>query len=313
MKTSLRVALIAGVLAAAWLAMRPGQPPVPQAPPGVGQSLAKNQVPTPSSTAGRRPDSFATQPTTPDGQHRDGRALMAEWLSRPPTRGFSNLPQPGEVPEFDAATLADLLRRFREPDSPTNKLTVAYLLALRGGPEVVVAFTGALTNTYAGHALTREESYSLEAWTSLLGVAGRRHPEALQFLERARDIDFWRGIRLWHVRDRTDDYLRRGLVGAAISGTAWSGRPEVEQMLRYYRENPAALDETQTHGVVAEAAHIRALVNEVGFERAWELIRKSGVDTWFQESRRWRSTPEAREWWNWYLEVQARLAGQAKP
>lgn len=309
MNTIARVALIAGVLAAAWLAMRPGHPPPPPQPLSERrESLVEDQVPA-APAMDAVPSSVDAPAPTSSGQDRVD-PQIAEWLARPPARDFRALPRPGEVPVFDAATNAELLRRFRQPESPTNKLTIAYFLALRGGPEVIGEFALALTNTYAGRTLTRDEAFAADSLVGLLGVAGRRHPEALQFLERARDIDFWRGIRLWQVADIDEFGLQRILVSSAIWGTAWSGRPEVEQMLAHYRENPAVLDASQTHGVVADAARIRALVAEQGFERAWELTY---LDTWDPKGHAWGSSPEGREWWKWYLGVQARLAGQAKP
>lgn len=230
---------------------------------------------------------------------------IQELLGRPPAQLYSDLPRPGDVPQLDAATETELIRQLRIPDSPTNKLMVIYLLAIGGGPKAVTELPRFLTNDFSGRVLDKYEDGVLNCVIELLGVAARRHPETAQFLERSREPKYWRSVALWQVSDGTKSIVLRSLVATSITALAWSGRPEVDRMLNYYRDNPAPLAETGNEGSVPEAARIRALIAEVGFERAWELCRMADSDTMVREARKWGGTPEAREWWEWYLRATA--------
>jgi len=223
---------------------------------------------------------------------------LLELLSHAPGTGARRL-RPWEVPLLDAKTQKEAIRRLREPGSPTNKLTLIRLLAFGGNGDVVEAFTQVLTHDYVSRHLTADENWALSATVVCLGVTARRHQEAVRFLEQAREPAYWRWVTLWtSPGDRDEPFTLRCLVGAAIKGLAWSGRPEADQMLAGYHDNPHSVERAY-RGAVVDAACIRDLVRSVGFEQAWDMLQPllgAGADAFVKWAR---DTSEGRDWMRW--------------
>lgn len=220
-------------------------------------------------------------------------------LQRPKPWSYKGLPRPSEVPLLDPITQAEVIRRLQTPGSPTNKLMLICILAFGGDAEVVKVFARALTNDYAGQHLTVNEGATLGAAVGWLGVTARRQPEAAVFLEQACDPGYWRSVKLWNTPfDDSERYTERSLLGAAIKALAWSGRPQGDRVLQRFHDNPALAFDANVIGAVVDAAWVRYMVSQQGFEAAWDILGSN--ERAYNAFARWvRETPEGRAWRDW--------------
>lgn len=229
--------------------------------------------------------------------------MVLTLLLRPQPWSYKAMPRPSEVPLLDPVTQAEVIRRFQTPGSPTNKLMLIAVLAFGGDAQVVPVFARALTNDYAGRRLTDAEHSVMCAMLDLLGVTARRVPEATVFLEQASHPVFWGGVTLWSIlQDHSEDWTQRSLVTSAIKALAWSQRPEAEQMLRSFRDNPSTLLDAGCLGALVDAAFIHSTVASQGFERSWDLMHTpvGNGESYFTNFQRWaHGTAEGKAWYEW--------------
>lgn len=234
---------------------------------------------------------------------RQGAALTSEWavvealLARPEHR-----PLMREVPRLSAESEARLIALYREGGGPWSKRHIVRMLAFGGDSATAEVFREALTRDFAGKVVSPGDNSILIYMPELCGVLARRNDDALGFLLEASRPEFWLAQRLWEG-DRLP--VSAGiLTGAAIKGLGLSGRREAEELLDWYRNNPAKTGVRERDGAasldgsIVDAAFKARIVEEVGIEAAMDEVFYD-PHVMMRRFREWLKTPEGGIWFTW--------------
>ncbi len=223
-----------------------------------------------------------------------------------------------EVPPLDPVTQAELIRRCRALASPTDRLPLAHLLALGGDAEAVRFLIEFVTRDYAGKVFNDRDSYSLgREGLRRLGIAARRIPEAVKFLEAASQPEFWTEANLW--KDATSDLkeVRRRMTSQSLEGLARSESPVADRVLEGFRQDPNRAAELGVGGPVGTAAFTLSYLREHGLDKAVDSWLLADLDRRMRELEVWSGTEKGQEWDRWGNEVLAietrRAQAQAPP
>jgi hypothetical protein len=225
-------------------------------------------------------------------------AMVEALLARPEHR-----PLMREVPRLSAQSEARLIALYREGGGPWSKRHIVDMLAFGGGSASAQVFREALTRDFAGKVVSPGDNSILCYVPQLCGVLARRNEDALRFLLEASRPEFWLAQRLWGG-DQLPVSVRI-LTGAAIKGLGLSGRREAQELLDWYRNNPAKAGVRERDGTVdsldgaiVDAFFKAAIVEHVGIEVAMDEVFYD-PHVMMRRFGEWLKTPEGRAWFAW--------------
>ncbi len=207
------------------------------------------------------------------------------------------------MPRLSAESEARLIALYREGGGPWSKQHIVQVLAFGGGSASAQVFREALTRDSAGKLVSPGDNSILCYLPELCGVLARRNDDALRFLLEASRPEFWLAQRLWKGDELPVSV--RILTGAAIKGLGFSGRQQAQEVLDWYRDNPAKAGLRERDGTVASldgsivGAVFRArIVEDVGIEAAMDEVFYDG-EVLMRRFGEWLKTPEGGAWFAW--------------
>lgn len=188
-----------------------------------------------------------------------------------------------------------LLARYREIKSVTNKLSIAGALAVSGGDEVADLFFNTVTRDYQGREVTMSEGMQLGHLIVLLGQVARRSEQAFDSLRRGTDPEFWRTRITW--RTPLLDDSSQILVKSCIRGLAIVGHDEAwAHVLNLASNAPAAYLRTFAPTFLEAAYDHDGRVSG----RSAPNRGKRGITEYLEDYTSWKATPTGRQWTAWY-------------
>lgn len=194
-----------------------------------------------------------------------------------------------------AEHLQQLLARYREIKSVTNKLSIARALAASGGDEVADLFFNTVTRDYQGREVTMSEGMQLGYLIVLLGQVARRSERAFDILRQGTAPEFWRVRITW--RTPLPDESSQILVKACIRGLAHVDRDEAwAHVLNLASNAPAAYLRTFA-ATFLDAAHVH---DELVSRRSASNRGGRSLTEYLEDFKKWITTPTGQQWYAWY-------------
>jgi hypothetical protein len=214
-------------------------------------------------------------------------------LANPSTFPGSNITN---VTKADAPLLLEL---YRQTARLEDRHRLTYALGLVGGEEAAVLLANTLTNEFRGQTITDGGLSVMRASVRSLGLLANESESAAAFLRQAADFEFWRQLRGWRAPPDSYGDTERIMVGNSIVGVGITGANDVPEWLRQFAKLPRA-QAAGISGAVVDAACIHDLLRRSGREAYVQLFF---TQSFRYELDRWRRTPEAAPWENWYRQV----------
>jgi hypothetical protein len=267
--------------------------------------VATNGV-TPADTHNTRPTppadtAAAAAPQIPASPPAYLAALLANGNANVGWEALLRQPPAGEP-------LQQLLARYREIKSVTNKLSIAMALAASGGDEVADLFLNTVTRDYQRREVTMSESMQLGYLIVLLGQVAPRSERAFDILRQGTDPEFWRTRITW--RTPIPDDSSQILVKACIRGLAYIDRDEAWAHVLNLASNAPAVYLRTFAPTFLEAAHAHyGLVSG----RSAPNRGQRGFTEYLEDYTRWKATPTGRQWDAWYVRHTQPAPSQGSP
>jgi hypothetical protein len=232
-------------------------------------------------------------PTASGGQAPEIPDRLKAVLVKPPEFPWANITN---VTKADAPLLLEL---YRQTARLEDRHRLTYALGLVGGEEAAALLVNTLTNEFKGQTITQGGLSVMEASVRSLGLLSHESATAAAFLRQTADFEFWRQQRDWRAPPDSYGGMERIMVGNCIVGVGISGAEDVPEWLRQFAKLPRA-QAAGISGAVVDAACIHDLVTRSGREAYIQLFF---TQSFRYELDRWRRTPEAAPWENWYRQV----------
>ena len=185
-----------------------------------------------------------------------------------------------------------------------NALTMA--LGFIGDEEVVTLFKQALTQEYAGRALTSgypgtDEEYTLFNTVVALGFLAAKYDSAYDFVKKGTDPWFWHDQIQWTSNRGSE--TEGMLASFSIQAIGQSGRPDVPQLLEQMKtkdlmnrvggNDPTARN---VSGDVLGAAYYYDVIQQYGMEAFRANMYSQNMSKLYGQ---WRETENGKKWLAW--------------
>jgi len=207
-----------------------------------------------------------------------------------------------KIPTKDAPRL---LREYRSRRLPSERVKIVCALAYVGGDAAVAALTNSLTVEFRGQRLNLDEEVALHSCLFALGMLGQDNDRAYEFLKAACRPETWRRIRKWGSteRHRTSSDLNCGLAAFSIQALGLTGREEVWEMLRKWREvNYGYTYPEKAGGTYHFDSAMRVSLTYLEFFKKLgkAAFREQVWSARFREfEEEFKQTPTGMDWWRW--------------
>ena len=206
-----------------------------------------------------------------------------------PSDTASARPQP---PRLSPAEISTLMAAYRAERDPRRKHALGRRLAEGGDARVLKLFTDELFADYGGRVFPQEEGLRRCSIPNLLGLLGRRAPEARKILLQGVDPVFWRAHMTWTLEgDSAVDLL----VRSCITGVASCRDESTWAALLAFRDQQSVSYLFHFSGSFVDAACDRYWIGKKGFDYAQSRSLRQRL----ADLRVWYKTPEGRTWKEW--------------
>jgi hypothetical protein len=214
--------------------------------------------------------------------------------------GSTGKPNVSLLRQIQPEDVAVLLQTYEARTNVVDREALIWALGKVGDRRVVERFKQALLTDYSGATLTSREQTTYRAHILMLGVLGKDHESAFEFIKQGTSPLFWKATLRWQSATPAEPHV--SCAGTCISALGLTGRPEVRLILEQLKTSDLS-DPSNTNplrrsneGAVVSAAYYLDAIEEIGRDKFLEQYY-GPIDV--APMMRWRTSEKARPWVEW--------------